>query len=226
MNYLVAAIGDWNKDYFNKIKNSLPGNWRYASSPKELKDILCSSFSPRYIFFPHWRWIVPTEVLNKYECVCFHMTDVPYGRGGSPLQNLIVRGHKDTVLTALKMVNELDAGPVYLKRPLSLKGTAEDIYKRSSSLIWTMIEDIIVENIIPTSQEGDITLFNRRTPDQSYLPNDLNLEQIYDYIRMLDAPDYPKAFIETESYHLEFDKAQLENEYIFARVKIKLKENR
>ncbi len=27
----------------------------------------------------------------KFECVCFHMTDVPYGRGGSPLQNLIIR---------------------------------------------------------------------------------------------------------------------------------------
>jgi len=37
------------------------------------------------------------------------MTDVPYGRGGSPLQNLIVRGHTETKLTALRCVRDLDA---------------------------------------------------------------------------------------------------------------------
>lgn len=224
MDYLVAAIGDWNKEKFDKVKDSLPGNWLYASSPKELNAILETGFSPRYIFFPHWRWIVPTEMLDEYECVCFHMTDVPYGRGGSPLQNLIVRGHKDTVLTALRMVDELDAGPVYLKKPLSLQGSAEEIYNRSSSLIWSMIEDIITNNVVPSAQEGEVTLFKRRTPEQSYLPNDLNLEQVYDFIRMLAAPGYPKAFIETERYRLEFDQAQSENENLFARVKITLKE--
>ena len=60
----------------------------------------------------------------------FHMTDVLYGRGGSPLQNFIIRGHKETKLTAMKCVKELDAGPVYLKEFLSLLGNAEEIYMR------------------------------------------------------------------------------------------------
>lgn len=30
--------------------------------------------------------------------------------GGAPLQNLIQRGHRDTMLTALRMVREMDAG--------------------------------------------------------------------------------------------------------------------
>jgi len=224
MTFIVAAIGEWNKEKFNTYNEALFGDWYFASTPKELEEILIKVDEPRYIFFPHWRWIVPTEILDKYECVCFHMTDVPYGRGGSPLQNLIVKGHKDTVLTALKMVDELDAGPVYLKKPLSLKGSAEEIYNRSSSLVWSMIENIITENTVPSAQEGEVTLFKRRTPEQSYLPNDLNLEQVYDFIRMLDAPGYPKAYIETERYRLEFDQAQSENESLFARVKIKLKE--
>ena len=47
---------------------------------------------PQFIFFPHWSFMIPPEVFQHYECVIFHMTDVPYGRGGSPLQNLISRG--------------------------------------------------------------------------------------------------------------------------------------
>ena len=60
------------------------------------------------------------------------MTDLPYGRGGSPLQNLIIRGHKKTKISALRMVNELDAGPIYFKRSLSLNGNAQKIYSSCS----------------------------------------------------------------------------------------------
>jgi hypothetical protein len=64
------------------------------------------------------------------------MTDVPFGRGGSPLQNLIVRGRRETKLTALRMSREFDAGPVYMKEPLSLEGGAEEIYLGSADLMW------------------------------------------------------------------------------------------
>jgi len=37
-------------------------------------------------------WIILKEIFENYEIILFHMTDLPYGRGGSPLQNLIVRG--------------------------------------------------------------------------------------------------------------------------------------
>ena len=66
-----------------------------------------------------------------YNCVCFHMTAVPYGRGGSPLQNLIIQGFSSTLITALKMVKELDAGGVYTKRTRSLRLSAR--YFQSST---------------------------------------------------------------------------------------------
>lgn len=220
MNYLVAAVGDWNKKLFKEKSAKFSGNWAYVSSPKELTNKLLEGFSPRYIFFPHWRWLVPSEVYNQYECVCFHMTDVPYGRGGSPLQNLIVRGHKETLLTALQMQEGLDAGPVYLKKTLSLEGKAEAIYNRASQLVWNMIAELLVNEITPQPQQGELVEFKRRTPKQSQIPTDLTLEQIYDYIRMLDAPGYPKAFIALGEHHLIFDDAKLEDGSITARVKI------
>ncbi len=51
-----------------------------------------NDFKPEYIFFPHWSWIIPSEIYENFKCIVFHMTDLPYGRGGSPLQNLISRG--------------------------------------------------------------------------------------------------------------------------------------
>jgi methionyl-tRNA formyltransferase len=40
------------------------------------------------------------------------MTDLSYGSVGSPLQNLIVAGHEQTLFSALRMVAEMDADPV------------------------------------------------------------------------------------------------------------------
>jgi len=170
----------------------------------------------------HWRWIVSKNVVDKYECICFHMTDVPYGRGGSPLQNLIVRGQKKTVLTALRMSEKVDAGPFFFKRPLSLKGTAEQIYRRAARLSWEMVKEFVGGDPVALPQEGEVVNFERRTPEQSCIPKGLATEQVYDYIRMLDAPGYPHAFIVRNGYRLEFTNAEIASEKIIASVKITL----
>jgi methionyl-tRNA formyltransferase len=217
MKYIVAAKGYWNAEYFEKYSKKQKGDWYFVSSPHELNKLL-EFVNPRYVFFPHWSWIVPKEIVNQYECICFHMTDLPYGRGGSPLQNLIIRGKANTKVTALKMEDSLDTGPIYYKKLMSLQGSAHDIYKRASKVCWDMIADFVKENPKSKPQKGTVTNFKRRNPEQSRIPEGLSLNQVYDYIRMLDAPGYPKAFIEKNEYCLEFKDAELKNNKLSAKV--------
>lgn len=148
--------------------------------------------------------MVPRSVWAKNECVCFHMTNVPYGRGGSPLQNLILRGHKKTKIAALRMVGEMDAGPVYMKRNLSLRGRAEDIYQRAAETCAAMMRQIVVRPPKPVPQKGIIVKFKRRKPNESRLPKMGTLSKWNDWIRMLDALTYPRAFLKYGSFLLEF----------------------
>ncbi len=159
--------------------------------------------NPRYIFFPHWSWLVPNSILTEFNCICFHMTDLPYGRGGSPLQNLIILGHNKTKLSALKMSPELDAGPIYLKESLSLEGSATDIFKRATETTFDMINTIIKSTPSPTPQQGKVVKFTRRKPAESELNSSMSLEEVFDTIRMLDAESYPKAFIELGNIRFE-----------------------
>lgn len=218
--YLFASAKEWHLSGYRDLVELLGIHAGWVSNPDELK-LAVEDERPRYIFFLHWNWIVPADVWTKHECVCFHMTDVPYGRGGSPLQNLIAAGHKDTKLTALRMVDELDAGPVYAKRPLSLDGRAEDIYIRAGNLSFNMARWIIETNPEPTPQQGDATIFTRRKPAQSYLPPSATLDAIYDHIRMLDAPGYPQAFLQHGDLRLEFSMAELQNNELHAKVIIR-----
>lgn len=207
-NYIVAATKPWSINAYKHICEDLP-NWYLIKQKEDLSLEFIEKIAPRYIFFPHWNWIVPNEILSKYESVCFHMTDVPYGRGGSPLQNLIIRGHKETKLTALQMTNDLDAGPVYFKDSLSLHGSAHDIFNRAASQIMKLAFKIAETNPAPKEQTGEVTVFNRRRPSDSEIPEEMSTEQLYDFIRMLDAETYPKAYISSKGYRFNFDEANL-----------------
>jgi methionyl-tRNA formyltransferase len=218
--YIVAGCKSWHRRVFGEVLSKLAGDWHYVGKQEELSLSCLRELRPRYIFFLHWSWKVPPEILAEVECVCFHMTDVPYGRGGSPLQNLIVRGHRETRLTALKMTAELDAGPVYLKRSLSLEGGAEEIYLRASALSAEMIQQIAQDELHALPQTGVPVNFKRRKPEESQIAELDSLEQLHDFIRMLDAEGYPRAFLSHKGYHFEFSRSALYDGRIVADVHI------
>lgn len=218
--YVIACSTPW----FVRIEKSpsfLEHSFSYITRKEDLRIEYLRELRPRYIFFPHWSWIVPEGITNEFECVCFHSTPLPYGRGGSPIQNMIERGHSETQVTALQMTKGLDEGPIYCRRNLSLAGSAEEIFNRIAAVILEMIPFIIEETPVPSPQVGEPTYFKRRTPDQSVLPSGGDLQRIYDHIRMLDAEGYPKAFLTHGDLVLEFDRASLQEDNVMARVIIR-----
>jgi len=148
------------------------------------------------------------------------MTDLPYGRGGSPLQNLILRGMTETKLTLHLMTALVDCGPIYMKEKLSLHGTAEEIYVRATYLAANMIKEFIECKPVSMPQKGEVVKFERRTPAQSEVPMRNSLAEIYDFIRMLDAKGYPKAFVDWKGFRYQFSNANLYDGRVEATVVI------
>lgn len=220
MNYIIATIKPWNisnfKKYFGRNKN-----FYLISDPKELTVEKVKKINPRFIFFPHWSWIIPEEIWRNFECVVFHETDLPYGRGGSPIQNLIVRRHKNTKISALRVDAGLDSGDIYMKENLSLADSAQEIFLRTSRIIFSkMMPYFVKNNPLPRPQKGKAVLFTRRKPEESKLIDGENLKRAYDKIRMLDAQTYPKAFLETDKLKFDFSGAKVKDKKIIVQVEI------
>jgi methionyl-tRNA formyltransferase len=192
------------------------------SDPRLLTVERLTAIQPRFVFFPHWSNRIQASLYEQFECVIFHMTDLPLGRGGSPLQNLIARGVYETKISALRCVEGMDAGPVYLKRPLSLHGAAEEIFLRASSVIEDMIVRILHRHPRPRPQTGNPTIFKRRTPEEGNLAKTQTLLQAFDMIRMLDAEGYPSAFLEAGCFRIEFTRASRKTDHVMADVRITL----
>lgn len=217
--YVIATTKSWNIDNFSRIKNRYPEEEFFLITDKEnLTKAFLDDMRPEYVFFPHWSWIIPPEVFENYRCVVFHMTDLPFGRGGSPLQNLIVRGIYETKVSAIVVEEGLDTGAVYLKEPIDISdGNADEILSKISDVVFgKMIPRFIGNNPEPSEQVGDPVVFKRRKPSDSEIPEGLSQRQLYDYIRMLDGEGYPTAYKDVGDVRIYFRNAKLENDTVTA----------
>ena len=218
--YLLVTEKKWHLSLFENLKKRKSEEWKLIDSKDNFTYKELESFNPNKIFIPHWSYIIDESIFLNFECILFHMTDLPYGRGGSPLQNLIINGHKETQLTAIKVSKEIDTGDIYLKKKLALNGTAKDIFVRSSNIMEIIIHEIIIKNIKPKAQEGIPSYFKRRNREDGNLKSLKKINEIHDYIRMLDCDGYPPAFLETENFTFEFSNSNINNETIIANVRI------
>jgi methionyl-tRNA formyltransferase len=220
--YIIATIKEWNIKQYYLSKPKKIKNWYIVTDPAKLTFNYVNSIKPKYIFFPHWSQKVEKKITSNFKCICFHETNIPYGRGGSPIQNLIIRNKKETVITAIRMVEKLDAGPIYLKYPLSLNGNAQQVYERAAKIIFNMIKVIIKDKIKPLNQKGRVVKFKRRTMKQNIIPKKIKtLRTLFNHIRMLDAHSYPSAFINYGNLRIEFTNAKINKKNLDANVNIK-----
>lgn len=207
--FIYAHNKRWGPCYFDRLVKKDCEEWIFVATMDQLSNAISEDVES--IYFVHWSHKIPNDILESCECICFHMTDLPYGRGGSPLQNLILAGHTQTKLTALKMTEEMDAGPIYHKWPMSLDGSAQQIFERVSSLANQAIREMISKKMQPFPQEGEPTWFKRRTAQDSEIPASATQLEVFNYIRMLDANGYPHAFISHNEKIIRFTNATLED---------------
>jgi methionyl-tRNA formyltransferase len=219
--YILLSEKPWHQAIFENLQKREGEEWLWIQDKEAFTREKLEELQLEMILIPHWSYIIPEDIFKKFSCIVFHMTDLPYGRGGSPLQNLIVRKHEATKISAIRVDEGIDTGDVYLKKPLSLLGTAEEIFIRSAMVILSMITEIIDKNLSPQAQEGEVVNFKRRKKGDGNIAGLSEIEEVYNYIRMLDAEGYPSAFLETEYFKFEFSRASLKTgETIVADVKI------
>ena len=223
INYVVASSKDWFQEH-PKTRQYSSLNIVEIKTKNELNLELLEKINPRYIFFPHWNWKVDSEIFERYECVVFHTAPLPFGRGGSPIQNLILRNIEKTPVCALRMTEILDGGPIYDSLEVTLDGTITDIFSKIAVCVEKIIIKICQENIKPIEQIGTVVSFNRLTYADNELKSEYSIKEFYDRIRMVDGLDYQRAYLNFGKNKIEFTEAHLDKNCLIAKIKIQIKE--
>lgn len=223
INYVVASSKDWFQEH-PKTRQYSSLNIVEIKTKNELNLELLEKINPRYIFFPHWNWKVDSEIFERYECVVFHTAPLPFGRGGSPIQNLILRNIEKTPVCALRMTEILDGGPIYDSIKVTLDGTITEIFSKIAVCVEKLIIKICQENIEPIDQSGTVVSFNRLTYADNELKSEYSIKELYDRIRMVDGLDYQRAYLNFGKNKIEFTEAHLDKNCLIAKIKIQIKE--
>ena len=73
--------------------------------------------------------IISEEILQSYDhlCINVHTSILPRWRGAAPIQRAIMEGDINTGISLMKIVKELDKGPVFIFKeiPINLKNSSE-----------------------------------------------------------------------------------------------------
>lgn len=197
MSFAVVGYRNWAME----IANHLLSNevTYFTSLPSKLE---IESFD--LIFFVGWSEIIPIDIINTQNCICIHPSMLPQFRGGSPIQNQILTGIKESGLSFFIMDEGVDTGPIVLQLPLSLDGKIEDIFQRmtiiSSVGISLLINQFENEGMLSCvkQDESKASFYKRRKPEESeILPSDFlefTADQLRDKVLCLRDP-YPNAFV-------------------------------
>jgi methionyl-tRNA formyltransferase len=101
--------------------------------------------------------ILPSEFLNAYPhgCINVHFSLLPKYRGAAPVNWAIVNGENETGVTTMKIVEELDAGPVLLQSATEIGKT--ETAPQLMSRLAEMGADLISETLqkLPTLKPRD-----------------------------------------------------------------------
>ena len=99
------------------IPLAAPGKIRDLSFLATLK-----SWNPQLIVVVAFGRILPSTILDlaPYGCVNVHYSLLPKYRGAAPAAWTIINGEEKSGVTTMKLVQKMDAGPIYLQQEIAV----------------------------------------------------------------------------------------------------------
>jgi methionyl-tRNA formyltransferase len=146
--------------------------------------------------------IIPAKYLNlsKFNLIA-HESDLPRGRGMSPLYTQILNGSTRIVTTILEAAEKVDSGNFYIKKSFYYPKDIffEEIKERQLNNALYLLKKILIKiikfgKIKSYKQIGNPFYYKRRVPNDSEININLSIKRQLNLLRIADNNNYPIFF--------------------------------
>ena len=182
---------------------------------KNLIKIKFSAFSKKILFFNNHKKLrknydinlifsyfkkIPSKYLkfSKFNLV-IHGSDLPYGRGMSPISWQILKGKSKIVFTLFEANNEYDRGKYYLKKTINFgnKSLLNEIKKKQFNEMVNLYLSFLKNHkkIKIKNQTGKSSYFRLRKSKDSKININKSIKEQFNLLRIVDNKNYPAYFI-------------------------------
>lgn len=129
-----------------------------------------------------------------------HESDLPAGRGWSPLTWQVLQGAQEIVVTLFEAVDAVDAGVIYAQATIHLRGDelVDELRQQQAAATFALCGGFVRDypGVLQQAREqsGTPSYYPRRTPADSRLDPALPLREQVNLLRVCDNSRYPAWF--------------------------------
>jgi methionyl-tRNA formyltransferase len=142
--------------------------------------------------------LIPRGLLERHLWLNVHPSLLPRWRGAAPVERAIMAGDSQTGVTIIKLVEELDAGPVAAQRafPIKAEDDAGTVYARAAQAGAELLEDVLPSpSFTPQPTEG-VTYAEKLTASDRELGWSRPAEELERQVRALSPHIGARAVID------------------------------
>ena len=89
--------------------------------------------------------LVPKPLLERHTWLNVHPSLLPRWRGAAPVERAIIAGDRETGVTVIRLIEELDAGPIAAQRafPIEQEDDAGAVYEKAAGVAVDLLDDVL-----------------------------------------------------------------------------------
>jgi Methionyl-tRNA formyltransferase len=162
-------------------------------------------------FYLSYGKIVSSKLLATHtNNLVVHESDLPKGRGWSPLTWQVLEGLSRIPVTLFEAAKSVDGGDIYLQEWIELEGNelVDDLRSLQANATINLCKQFIREypEILKSArpQVGEATYYPRRRPVDSQIDLDQTIREQFNVFRVADNDNYPVFFgVENSTFILK-----------------------
>ena len=115
--------------------------------------------------------LISRELLERHLWLNAHPSLLPRWRGAAPVERALIAGDTETGVTVIRLVEELDAGPVAAQErfPIAPDDDAGAVYDRAAPLAADLLERVLPAPVFEPQPSEGITYAEKIGPDDREL---------------------------------------------------------
>jgi methionyl-tRNA formyltransferase len=206
----LSDNGSWKNGVIDKLAKKLRQQGHHVACQHQTEKVGLGDV----LFILGFFKIVPAKILKRNKNnIVIHESALPKGRGMSPVTWQILEGATGIPMTLFEAVEKVDAGKIYLRGHVPLRGDEllPEIRKEVAQEMVRMCEEfisrypaILKEGV---DQTGTSNYYPWRKPEDSRVDPEKSIAEQFNLLRTVDNESYPAFFTHSGStYILKIEK--------------------
>ncbi|MBI3804154.1 MAG: UDP-2,4-diacetamido-2,4,6-trideoxy-beta-L-altropyranose hydrolase [Nitrospirae bacterium] len=155
-----------------------------------------------FCFYLSCGQIVPQKILSQYRHnLVVHESDLPKGRGWSPLTWQILDGKNRIPVTLFEAAEKVDSGVIYAQEWIAFEGheLIDELRHAQAEATLTLCKRFVEHypQILNEAREqaGEADSYPRRRPEDSLIDPEKSISELFPKLRVADPVRYPSFFM-------------------------------